>query len=162
MQRFGIGYDVHPLAVGRPMIIGGVSIDSDVGPQGHSDGDALCHAVTDALLGAAAMGDIGSMFPDTASEFEGADSVKLLGEAVRRLSDEGFEPWNVDSTVNLERPQLASHRDLMRSNLAGALGIPLDRVSVKATRGEGLGFVGRGEGIAAYSVASIVAIGEAA
>ena len=142
------------------MIIGGVTLESDLGPQGHSDGDALCHAVTDALLGAAAMGDIGSLFPDTASEFKGADSVKLMGEAVRRLAAEGFEPWNVHSTVNLERTQLAPHRDLMRSNLASALGIPVDRVSVKATRGEGLGFVGRGEGIAAYSVASVVTIGE--
>ena len=159
-QRFGIGYDVHPLAEGRPMVVGGVTVESPVGPVGHSDADVLCHAVTDALLGAAALGDIGSHFPDTDPEFAGADSVALLAEAVRRVAAAGFTPWNVDATVNLERPKLAPHREAMRANLAAALGIPVDRVSVKATRGEGLGFVGRGEGVAAYAVVSTTDIAE--
>jgi len=155
-QRFGIGYDVHPLAAGRPMVLGGVLFESETGPAGHSDGDAVCHAITDALLGAAALGDIGHLFPDTDEAFKGADSVELLREAVSQLADAGFTPWNIDVTVNLERPKVAPHRDAMRANLADALGIPVDRVSVKATRGEGLGFVGRGEGVSAMAVASVV------
>jgi len=160
-QRFGIGYDVHPLVAGRPMVIGGVKIEHHVGPAGHSDADVLAHAITDALLGAAALGDIGSHFPDTAEQWKGADSIGLLAEAVARLGAAGFVPWNVDATVNLERPKLAPHRDAMRERLSGALGIPVDRVSVKATRGEGMGFVGREEGIAAYAVASVVEGAEA-
>ena len=155
-QRFGIGYDVHPLEAGRPMVLGGVVLESEVGPAGHSDGDAVCHAITDALLGAAALGDIGHLFPDTDPQHAGADSVELLREAVSKLADSGFVPWNVDVTLNLESPKVAPHRDAMRANLAGALGIPVERVSVKATRGEGLGFVGRGEGVSAMSVASVV------
>lgn len=156
IPRFGIGYDVHPLAAGRPMVIGGVGIEHESGPVGHSDADVLAHAITDALLGAVADGDIGSHFPDTDPEWEGADSLDLLRGAVARLADAGFVPWNVDATVAIERPKLAPHRDAMRSNLAAALGIPVERVSVKATRGEGLGFVGREEGVAAYAVASVV------
>ena len=159
LPRFGIGYDVHPLAEGRPMIIGGVEIESDRGPTGHSDADALAHAITDALLGAAAAGDIGGHFPDTDPEWAGADSIELLREAVRRVAERGFTPWNVDATVALETPKLAPHRDAMRERLAGALGIPIDRVSVKATRGEGLGFIGRAEGLAAFAVVSLIEIG---
>ena len=155
-QRFGIGYDVHPLEAGRPMVLGGVVLDSEVGPAGHSDGDAVCHAITDALLGAAALGDIGHLFPDTDPQYAGADSVELLRQAVTKLGEAGFTPWNVDVTLNLERPKVAPHRDAMRANLSAALGIPVERVSVKATRGEGLGFVGRGEGVSAMAVASIV------
>ncbi len=155
-QRFGIGYDVHPLEAGRPMVLGGVVLDSEVGPAGHSDGDAVCHAITDALLGAAALGDIGHLFPDTDPQYAGADSVELLRQAVTKLGEAGFNPWNVDVTLNLERPKVAPHRDAMRANLSAALGIPVERVSVKATRGEGLGFVGRGEGVSAMAVASIV------
>jgi 2-C-methyl-D-erythritol 2,4-cyclodiphosphate synthase len=138
------------------MVLGGVLFESETGPAGHSDGDAVCHAITDALLGAAALGDIGHLFPDTDEAFKGADSVELLREAVSQLADAGFTPWNIDVTVNLERPKVAPHRDAMRANLADALGIPVDRVSVKATRGEGLGFVGRGEGVSAMAVASVV------
>lgn len=154
--RFGIGYDTHPLVEGRPMIIGGVEIESDVGPSGHSDADVLAHAITDALLGAVADGDIGQHFPDTDPLWAGADSIDLLREAVRRVGEAGFEPWNVDATVALERPKLAPHRDAMRERLAGALGLPVSRVSVKATRGEGLGFIGRGEGVVAFAVVSVV------
>lgn len=156
IPRSGIGYDVHPLVDGRPMMLGGVLLEADRGPAGHSDGDAVCHAITDALLGAAALGDIGALFPDTDPQHEGADSLQLLGDAVRQLAEAGFQPWNVDVTLNLEAPKIAPHRDAMRVNLAGALGIPVDRVSVKATRGEGLGFVGRGEGVSAMAVASVV------
>jgi len=155
-QRFGIGYDVHPLEAGRPMILGGVVLESEVGPAGHSDGDAVCHAITDALLGAAALGDIGHLFPDTDPDHKGADSVELLRQAVAQLTSAGFTPWNVDVTVNLERPKVAPHRDAMRANLADALGIPVERVSLKATRGEGLGFIGRGEGVSAMAVASVL------
>lgn len=156
IPRIGFGYDVHRLVDGRPMIIGGVLIDHPTGPSGHSDADVLAHAITDALLGAAADGDIGSHFPDTDPRWEGADSIVLLAAAVERLSAIGFAPHNVDATVNLERPKLAPHRDAMRARLAEALAIPVAAVSVKATRGEGMGFVGREEGIAAYAVASIV------
>lgn len=154
--RFGIGYDAHPLVEGRAMILGGVEIDHDRGPSGHSDADVLAHAVTDALLGAAADGDIGQHFPDTDPKWQGADSIELLKAAVERIAHSGLVPWNVDATVALERPKLAPFRDQMRQRLASALGVPVERVSVKATRGEGLGFVGREEGIAAFAVASLV------
>lgn len=157
--RCGVGFDVHPLVDGRPMVLGGVTLDFDRGPSGHSDGDAVCHAITDALLGASALGDIGALFPDSDPRHEGAESVALLAEAVVQLKAAGFEPWNVDVTLNLEAPMVAPHRDAMRANLAGALGIPVDRVSVKATRGEGLGFVGRGEGVSAMAVATVVETG---
>jgi 2-C-methyl-D-erythritol 2,4-cyclodiphosphate synthase len=154
--RFGLGYDVHQLAVGRRMVIGGVEIDHETGPLGHSDADVLCHAITDALLGAAGDGDIGTHFPDTDPQWAGADSIVLLEGAVARLASAGFTPWNVDATVAIERPKLAPHREAMRDRLAQALGIDRSRVSVKATRGEGMGFVGREEGVAAFAVASIV------
>jgi 2-C-methyl-D-erythritol 2,4-cyclodiphosphate synthase len=155
MIRTGLGYDCHPFAAGRPLILGGVKIPYDEGLAGHSDADALTHAITDALLGAAALGDIGQRFPDTDERYKDADSMELLAETVAMLSANGISVVNVDATVLMERPQLAPARDEIRGRLAGALGIPVDRVSVKATRGEGIGFVGRGEGVAALAVATV-------
>jgi 2-C-methyl-D-erythritol 2,4-cyclodiphosphate synthase len=155
VSRSGIGYDVHRLSPGRRLVIGGVEIDSDVGLEGHSDADVLAHAVTDALLGAAALDDIGEHFPDTDPRYRGADSIALLVHAAQLVRERGFAIVNVDATVVIERPRLAPHRAAMRERLAAALGLPVEAVSVKATRGEGMGFVGRGEGAAAMAVASI-------
>jgi 2-C-methyl-D-erythritol 2,4-cyclodiphosphate synthase len=155
MVRTGLGIDTHALAPGRPLILGGVTIPHDVGLAGHSDADVLTHAVIDALLGAAGLDDIGQHFPDTDPEFEGADSIALLRVVVADLAARGYEIGNVDATVVLERPKLAPHRDAIRHRLAGALGIAPDRVNVKATTGERMGFVGRGEGAAALAVATI-------
>jgi 2-C-methyl-D-erythritol 2,4-cyclodiphosphate synthase len=130
-------------------------VQHDLGLEGHSDADVLAHAVIDALLGAAALGDIGDHFPDTDERFRDADSIGLLRAAVELLGERGSEIVNVDATVLIERPKLAPHREAMRSSLAAALGVELDRVSVKATRGEGMGFVGRGEGAAALAIATI-------
>ena len=154
-MRIGHGYDVHRLAAGRPLILGGVVVPSDLGLDGHSDADVLAHAITDALLGAAAMGDIGAHFPDTDAEWKGADSIRLLETVVGRLAAAGFSIGNIDATVCLQRPKLRPHIDAMRARLAGALGIDVSRVSVKATTGEGMGFVGTGEGAAAHAVALI-------
>ncbi len=154
-MRIGHGYDVHRLVAGRPLILGGVAVPSEVGLDGHSDADVLAHAITDALLGAAAMGDIGAHFPDTDAEWKGADSIRLLETVVGRLADAGFAIGNVDATVCLQRPKLRPHVDAMRARLAGALGVDVSRVSVKATTGEGMGFVGTGEGAAAHAVALI-------
>jgi 2-C-methyl-D-erythritol 2,4-cyclodiphosphate synthase len=151
----GIGYDCHPLIAGRPLVIGGVQIDHDLGLMGHSDADVLTHAVIDAILGACALGDIGQRFPDTDPRYAGADSLGLLRATVALARESGFAVAHVDATVVLERPRLAPVRELMRANLAGALGIDLGHVSVKATRGEGMGFVGRGEGAAAMAVATV-------
>jgi 2-C-methyl-D-erythritol 2,4-cyclodiphosphate synthase len=153
----GIGYDCHALAEGRRLILGGVEIEHDRGLVGHSDADVLAHAVIDALLGAAALGDIGQHFPDTDERYRGADSLQLLRAAVALLTDEGYIVVHVDATVMLERPALSPHRDGMRRALAGALGIAAQHVSVKATRGEGMGFVGRGEGAAAMAIATVSA-----
>ena len=155
-MRIGHGYDVHRLVAGRPLILGGVTVPSDVGLDGHSDADVLTHAIIDALLGAAALGDIGSHFPDTDAEWKGADSIALLQTVVARLSEAGFRIGNVDATVCLQRPKLRPHVDAMRETLAAALGIDLDRTSVKATTGEGMGFVGTGEGAAAHAVALLL------
>jgi 2-C-methyl-D-erythritol 2,4-cyclodiphosphate synthase len=154
-MRVGIGYDVHRLAEGRPLILGGVEIDHDRGLAGHSDADVLTHAVIDALLGAAALGDIGEHFPDTDPRYEGADSIELLTATVALLASGGFAPANVDVTVVIERPKLAPHKEAIRARLATALGLAASAVSVKATTGEGMGFVGRGEGVAALAIASI-------
>ena len=154
-MRIGFGYDSHRLTEGRPLIIGGVSIPHPRGLLGHSDADVLLHAVTDALLGAAALGDIGSHFPDTDPRWKGADSRRLLAEVARLIEDSGFRIVNVDSTVVLERPKLRPHIDAMRENIAETLGIGLRDVSVKATTNEGMGFVGRGEGAAAFAVCVI-------
>jgi 2-C-methyl-D-erythritol 2,4-cyclodiphosphate synthase len=155
--RTGLGYDAHRLVAGRPLVIGGVALESDLGLAGHSDADVLTHAIIDALLGAAALGDIGQHFPDDDPAYADADSLVLLHAASRRVADAGWEVANVDATVVLERPKLAPHRETMRANLAEAIGIDVPRVSVKATRGEGMGFVGRGEGAAALAVVTLEA-----
>jgi 2-C-methyl-D-erythritol 2,4-cyclodiphosphate synthase len=153
--RVGVGYDVHRLADGRRLVLGGVEIDHERGLEGHSDADVLAHAVLDALLGAAALEDIGAHFPDTDERWRDADSLALLREATALLAARGLRPGNVDATVVIERPRLAPHRELMRERLAAALGLPAERVSVKATRGEGMGFVGREEGVAVMAVALV-------
>ena len=151
----GIGYDCHAFADGRKLVLGGVEISGERGLAGHSDADVLTHAVIDALFGAAALGDIGEHFPDTDERFRNADSLELLRAAVRMLGAHGFEVRHVDATVIIERPKLAGFREQMRRALADALGVVVTSVSVKATRGEGMGFVGRGEGAAALAVATV-------
>jgi 2-C-methyl-D-erythritol 2,4-cyclodiphosphate synthase len=155
----GIGYDCHRFAVGRRLVLGGVEVEHDRGLEGHSDADVLTHAIIDAMLGACALGDIGEHFPDTDARYEGADSIELLRAAVGLLREAGFRVCHVDATVVLERPKLAPIRERMRTTLAGALGIDLGHVSVKATRGEGMGFVGREEGIAALALATVTSAG---
>jgi 2-C-methyl-D-erythritol 2,4-cyclodiphosphate synthase len=158
MYRIGQGWDRHPLAGGRQCILGGVEFrDCPVGPVGHSDGDAVCHAVTDALLGAASLGDIGRHFSDTDPRWAGANSLELLGEAVRLVHKAGYRVVNVDCTVITEQPAIAPKADLMQDALAGALQIAADRVSIKATRGEGLGPEGRGECVTVQASALLVA-----
>jgi 2-C-methyl-D-erythritol 2,4-cyclodiphosphate synthase len=151
-MRIGIGYDVHPFERGRPLVLGGVQIEYGSGLAGHSDGDALAHAVIDALLGAAGLGDIGHHFPSTDERYLGADSLGLLREALARVTDAGYRVANVDATVVAERPALAPHFEAMRAALAQALGIPPGAVNVKATTTDGLGSLGRGEGVAALAV----------
>jgi 2-C-methyl-D-erythritol 2,4-cyclodiphosphate synthase len=155
MVRTGLGIDTHAFAPGRPLILGGVDIPHEEGLAGHSDADVLTHAVIDALLGAAGLGDIGQHFPDTDPRFAGADSLELLRTVVVYLGEHGFAIGNVDVTVVLERPKLAPYRDAIRDTLAGALGLPAGAVNVKATTGERMGFVGRGEGAAAMAVATL-------
>ncbi len=149
----GYGYDSHRLVAGRPLILGGVEIPAERGLDGHSDADVLTHAVIDALLGAAGLGDIGQHFPDTDERWRGADSIALLGAVMEMLAAEELEPVNVDATVVLERPKLAPHRAAMRARLAETLGLPVARVNVKATTAEGMGPIGRGEGAEAHAVA---------
>ena len=151
-MRIGHGYDVHRLTEGRPLIVGGITVPSEVGLDGHSDADVLTHAIIDSLLGAAALGDIGALFPDTDAEWKGADSIRLLEAVVTRIEDAGLEVVNVDATVVLQRPKLRPHIDAMRERLAAALGLEVGRVSVKATTGEGMGWIGSGEGAAAHAV----------
>ena len=151
-MRIGHGYDVHRLVEGRSLILGGVRIPSEKGLDGHSDADVLTHAVMDALLGAAAMGDIGKLFPDTDDHYLGADSIALLREVDRRLTETGYRLGNLDVTVIAQRPKLAPYINQMRQNLAAALRTELQNVSVKATTEEHLGFTGSGEGIAAHAV----------
>ena len=150
--RVGTGMDVHALIKGRPLIIGGVKIEYELGLMGHSDADVLTHAVMDAMLGAAAMGDIGKLFPDTDDRYLGADSIALLREVDRRLTEAGYRLGNLDVTVIAQRPKLAPYINQMRQNLAAALHTELQNVSVKATTEEHLGFTGSGEGIAAHAV----------
>lgn len=152
-MRIGTGYDVHQLAPGRRCIIGGVEIPYEKGLLGHSDADVLLHAIMDALLGAAALGDIGKWFPDTDPEWEGADSLKMMERVGEMLSARGFIIENIDSTIIAQAPKMRPHIDRMRQNIADALQIELDQVSVKATTEEHLGFTGRGEGISAQAVA---------
>ena len=154
-MRIGHGYDVHRLTAGRKLILGGVDIPWELGLLGHSDADVLTHAVMDALLGAAALGDIGQHFPDTDPAYEGADSLELLRRVADILAQNGYRIGNVDATILAQRPKLAPHIPVMREKLAAAMGIGTGRVSVKATTEEGLGFTGAGEGIAAHAVALI-------
>ena len=142
--RTGLGWDVHRIAPGRPLLLGGVIIPSEFGLDGHSDADILLHAVTDAILGAAAMGDIGMHFPDTDPQWKGAASVRFLEHAVSRLTEAGFRLVNVDTTVILEKPKLTNYREPIRESLARTLALPLDRVSVKFKTAEGVGAVGQG------------------
>ena len=152
-MRIGHGYDVHKLVEGRKLILGGVEIAYEKGLLGHSDADVLTHALMDALLGAAALGDIGKLFPDNDPDYEGADSVELLKKVMALLRKHGYRLGNVDCTVIAQRPKLAPHIPLMRERLAAAMGTTADRVSIKATTEEGLGFSGQGLGIAAHAVA---------
>ena len=151
-MRIGTGYDVHKLAEGRRLIIGGVDIPYEKGLLGHSDADVLVHAIMDALLGAAALGDIGKHFPDTDEKYKGADSLMLMREVRRILEENGFGIVNVDSTIIAQAPKMKPHIEQMRQNIAEALHVDLDRISVKATRGEKLGYVGRSEGVLAQAV----------
>lgn len=155
MVRAGIGYDVHKLVEGRKLILGGVEIPYEKGLLGHSDADVMLHALTDALLGAAALGDIGLHFPDTDPAYEGADSLMLLKKACGMLTDKGYRINNVDVTIIAQRPKLRPYIPKMQENIAGVLGIPVDRVNVKATTEEGLGFTGSGEGISSQAIAVI-------
>ena len=150
--RIGEGWDTHALVVGRPLVLGGVTVPHSHGLAGHSDADALAHAITDALLGAAALGDIGRHFPDTDATFAGADSMKLLAEAARRVRVAGYEIVNLDSTVIAQAPKLAPHIDAMRGKLASALGVALAQVNVKAKTAEKMGPVGEGRAIEARAV----------
>ena len=153
--RTGIGYDSHRFVIGRPLIIGGVTIEHDAGLAGHSDADVLTHAVMDALLGAAGLGDIGDHFPDSDERYRDADSIALLGDVVARVGAEGYAIANVDATVLAEEPRIAPHRDAIRARLGQALAIPPSQVNVKATTGERMGFIGRKEGAAALAVATL-------
>jgi 2-C-methyl-D-erythritol 2,4-cyclodiphosphate synthase len=155
MISTGIGYDRHRFADGRRLVLGGVEFNHDRGLAGHSDADVLTHAIIDALLGAAALGDIGQHFPDTDERYRGANSIELLRATVAMLSERGFTVVHVDATVVIERPRLAEARERMRATLAGALGIAVAQVNVKATRGEGIGFVGREEGAESVAVATV-------
>jgi 2-C-methyl-D-erythritol 2,4-cyclodiphosphate synthase len=151
--RIGVGYDSHRTIEGRKLMLGGEHIPSSVGLKGHSDGDALCHAITDAILGAAAQGDIGRHFPDSDPQYRDADSLDLLRRALAVVLAAGFAVENVDAVVIAERPKLAPHVDRIRATLAGALDVPVDAVSVKAKTNEGMGEIGRGEGMAVHAVA---------
>jgi 2-C-methyl-D-erythritol 2,4-cyclodiphosphate synthase len=155
MSLSGIGYDCHRFAPGRRLILGGVEIPHERGLEGHSDADVLTHAVIDALLGAAGAGDIGECFPDTDERYRDADSLGLLEIVLTTVIAAGFEVENVDCTVIMEAPRLGPRRQEIRERLARALNLPVRRVNVKATTGEGMGFVGRGEGVAALAVASL-------
>ncbi|HEY7961237.1 MAG TPA: 2-C-methyl-D-erythritol 2,4-cyclodiphosphate synthase [Solirubrobacteraceae bacterium] len=155
MSLAGIGYDCHRLAEGRRLILGGVEIPYECGLQGHSDADVLTHAIIDALLGGAGLGDIGEHFPDTDERYRDADSLTLLETVVTTVIAAGFEIVNVDCTVIMQAPKLGSRRQEIRERLAVALGLAPARVNVKATTGEGIGFVGRGEGVAALATASL-------
>jgi 2-C-methyl-D-erythritol 2,4-cyclodiphosphate synthase len=157
MIRIGFGYDAHRLVVGRDLIIGGVNIPYDLGLQGHSDADVLIHAVCDALLGAAGLGDLGRHFPDTDPDLEGVSSVVILKRVAEMIRNEGFELQNLDTTVVTEAPKLAPYIEPMIATIADALEVNPRQVSVKATTTEGMGFTGRGEGMAAYAVVVLTA-----
>lgn len=154
-MRVGFGYDVHAFAGGRRLVLGGVEISSEQGLQGHSDADVLTHAVMDALLGAAALGDIGLLFPDSDPQYKDVFSLDLLQQVVQLLKSRGYTCGNLDCTIVAQVPKVAPYREEIRKNLAVVLGIPLACINVKATTTEGLGFTGRKEGIAAYAVCAI-------
>ena len=156
MFRIGHGYDVHKLVEGRKLILGGIDIPHTVGLLGHSDADVLAHAVMDAMLGALALGDIGHLFPDTADEFEGADSMKLMAEVVRVCREKGYEVGNIDATVIAQAPKLAPHILAMRENIAKVCGCDVSQISVKSTTEEHLGFTGEKLGMSAHAVALMV------
>ena len=156
MMRVGIGYDVHRLTEGRKLILGGVEIEHEVGLLGHSDADVLLHAISDALLGAAALGDIGKHFPDKDPQYKGISSLILLTHVGKLLGEHGYVVGNIDATIVAQAPKLAPYIDAMRSNIADALGIAVGQVGVKATTTEGLGFAGTKEGMASYAVALLV------
>ena len=151
--RVGIGYDLHRLVSGRPFIMGGVNIESDRGPEGHSDGDALCHAVADALLGAACLGDIGLWFPSEDPALKNVNSLSLLLRIAGAVREKGYNINNIDSVIICQKPKLSPHYDLMRQKIAGALGLSVNQVSVKSKTNESLGEIGRGEAVAAQAVA---------
>ncbi len=153
--RVGYGFDVHALQEGRPFMLGGVQIPSSFGPVGHSDADVLIHAICDALLGAAALGDIGKHFPDSSSEFKNIDSKILLQRVVATLKEKNYSIVNIDSTVILEKPKIAPHINDMRETLSRVMGISIDDISIKATTNEKMGYVGRQEGVCAHAVALI-------
>ena len=159
-MRVGMGYDVHRLTEGRDLILGGVKIDWEKGLLGHSDADVLIHAVMDALLGAAALGDIGKHFPDTDPAYKGISSIVLLKEVGKILQENGYMIENIDSTVIAQRPKLLPYRPQMAENIAAALGIEKEQVSVKATTEEGLGFTGTGEGISAQAIALLSSVAD--
>jgi len=158
-MRIGIGYDVHKLVEGRPLILGGVQIPFNKGLLGHSDADVLVHAIMDALLGAAAMGDIGRHFPDTDEQYRNISSIELLKRVNEKIKTAGFCVVNIDSIIMAERPKMAPYINRMRENIKEVLGVNLNSISIKATTTEGLGFVGAGEGIAAQAVALLKEIG---
>lgn len=155
MTRFGMGYDVHQLVENRKLIIGGVDIPYEKGLLGHSDADVLLHAISDALLGAAALGDIGKHFPDTDPRYKGADSLKLLEEVGNLLTENGYVVGNVDATIVAQKPKMLPHIPQMRENIARVLRVDIDQINVKATTEEHLGFTGSGQGISSYAVAGI-------
>lgn len=157
-MRVGTGYDAHALVEGRPLVLGGVAIPHDRGLAGHSDGDVVAHAVIDALLGAAALGDIGTHFPSDDPRYTDTNSLSLLADMARLLRESGWRTANLDATIVAERPPMASHIPRMRQNIAAALEVAVDSVSIKATTTDGLGLTGRGEGIAAHAVVAIEAI----
>jgi 2-C-methyl-D-erythritol 2,4-cyclodiphosphate synthase len=154
-MRVGHGFDAHRLAEGRPFILGGVTIPFERGPLGHSDADVLAHAISDALLGACALGDLGKHFPDSDERWKGADSMRLLEACAAMVRERGYEPGNVDATVVVQLPKLAPHLEAIRANVARVLRIETDAVSVKAKTSEGMGYTGDGSGIAAYAVAAL-------
>jgi 2-C-methyl-D-erythritol 2,4-cyclodiphosphate synthase len=156
MSRSGIGWDSHRLVAGRPLVLGGVVVpDAERGLAGHSDADVLTHAVIDALLGAAGLGDIGLHFPDTDERWRDADSIELLRTTVALVREADVSPHNVDATVVCEEPRLSPYRDEMRASLASAVGLPVEAVNVKFTTAERMGFIGRGEGVAALAIATV-------
>ncbi len=160
LLRIGEGWDTHQLVTGRPLVLGGITIPHSHGLLGHSDADALAHAITDALLGAAALGDIGKLFPDTATEFKGADSMLLLAEAWRRVREAGWALLNLDATIVAQAPKMAPHIPAMRVRLAGVLGVDVGQVNVKAKTAEKMGPVGEGRAIEARAVCLLAACGQ--